>query len=64
MDPGRRTERQREVLETAQDLGSFPYPREGNAHEVAAALDIEASSFGEDLAAAQSKLLSELAGHG
>lgn len=54
------TDRQREVLETAHDLGYFEYPREANASEVAEVLDIRPSTFTEHLNAAQSKLLQEL----
>ena len=60
VDVGRLTDRQREVLETAHEMGYFEYPRQANASEVAAALDIEPSTFTEHLAAAQSKLLDEL----
>ncbi len=51
------TDRQREVLETAHRMGYFEHPREANATEVSAALDINRSTFAEHLAAAQSKLL-------
>lgn len=54
------TDRQREVLATALEMGYFEYPREANASEVAAALGISASTFTEHLNAAQSKLLAEL----
>lgn len=54
------TARQREVLETAHEMGYFDYPRQANASEVSAELDIEPSTFTEHLNAAQSKLLSEL----
>ena len=54
------TERQREVLETAHELGYFEYPGDANATEVAAALDIQPSTFSEHLAAAQGKLMDEL----
>jgi predicted DNA binding protein len=56
------TDRQREVLETAHEMGYFEYPRRANAGEVAAALDIQTSTFAEHLAAAQGKLLDELLG--
>ncbi|MFC7229596.1 helix-turn-helix domain-containing protein [Salinirubellus salinus] len=59
VDRGRLTERQREVLATAYELGYFEYPREANATEVAEALDVGLSTFAEHLAAAQGKLLSE-----
>jgi predicted DNA binding protein len=60
VDLKRLTDRQREVLETAHRMGYFEYPREANATEVAAALDIQPSTLSEHLAAAQSKLLDEL----
>lgn len=56
----RLTDRQREVLETAHEMGYFSYPRSANATEVATALGIDASTFTEHLAAAQSKLLDEI----
>lgn len=60
VDRGTLTERQREVLQTAHEMGYFEYPREANATEVAKALDIGISTFAEHLAAAQGKLLEEL----
>jgi len=54
------TDRQREVVQTAHEMGYFEYPRDANASEVAAALDIEPSTFTEHLNAAQTKLLDEL----
>ena len=57
VDRGRLTERQREVLETANRLGYFEHPKGANAGEVAEDLDITTSTFSEHLAAAQSKLL-------
>lgn len=60
IDVRRLTDRQREVLETAHEMGYFEYPRGANASEVAAALDIEPSTFTEHLNAAQSKILDEL----
>lgn len=54
------TDRQREVVETAVEMGYFEYPRESNATEVATALDIQPSTFTEHLTAAQGKLLHEL----
>jgi predicted DNA binding protein len=54
------TDRQREVLETAHEMGYFEHPKEANATEVAAVLDINRSTFAEHLAAAQSKLLDAL----
>jgi len=60
VDVRRLTDRQREVVETAYEMGYFEYPRESNATEVAAALDIRPSTFTEHLTAAQGKLLGEL----
>lgn len=57
VDRSRLTERQREVLETAIEMGYFQYPKGANASEVAEALDISVSTFAEHLAAAQTKLL-------
>lgn len=54
------TNRQREVLETAYRMGYFDHPKGANAGEVAAALDITASTLSEHLAAAQSKLLERI----
>jgi hypothetical protein len=54
------TDRQREVLETAHEMGYFEHPKESNATEVAAVLGINRSTFAEHLAAAQSKLLDAL----
>lgn len=60
VDLRRLTDRQREVLETAHQMGYFDYPRGANAGEVAAELGIEPSTFTEHLNAAQTKLLKEL----
>jgi hypothetical protein len=60
VDLRRLTDRQQEVLDTAHEMGYFEYPRDSNASEVAAELDIEPSTFTEHLNAAQSKLLEEL----
>ena len=60
VDLRRLTDRQREVLRTAHEMGYFEYPRDSNASEVSEELDIEPSTFTEHLNAAQSKLLDEL----
>jgi predicted DNA binding protein len=60
VDRGQLTERQREVLRTAYELGYFEYPREANATAVAEELDIGLSALAEHLAAAQGKLLAEV----
>lgn len=57
VDRGALTDRQREVLETAHEMGYFEYPRRSNATAVADAVGIGPSTFREHLAAAQSKLL-------
>ncbi|WP_276255823.1 helix-turn-helix domain-containing protein [Halomontanus rarus] len=54
------TDRQREVLETAHEMGYFDYPKGSNAGEVAAEIGISRSTFSEHLAAAQRKLLDAL----
>jgi hypothetical protein len=51
------TDRQREVLATAHEMGYFAYPKRANAEAVAAELDIDPSTFAEHVAAAQDKLL-------
>lgn len=57
VDRGRLTNRQREVLETAYEMGYFEHPKGANAQEVAAALDINSATLRGHLSAAQSKLL-------
>ena len=47
VDLRRLTDRQRAVVRTAHAMGYFEYPRESNASEVAAALDIEPSTFSQ-----------------
>lgn len=54
------TDRQREVLERAYDMGYFEHPREASAGDVASALEIATSTFTEHLAASQRKLLDEI----
>lgn len=54
------TERQREVLQTAHEMGYFAHPKEANATDVAAELQINRSTFAEHLSAAQSKLLDSI----
>jgi predicted DNA binding protein len=57
VDRGDLTERQRQVLETAHEMGYFDHPKGANAGEIADQLDITTSTFTEHLSAAQSKLL-------
>lgn len=51
------TDRQREALELAHEMGYFARPKRANAGEVAEAMGVNRSTFSEHLAAAQSKLL-------
>lgn len=57
---GKLTGRQREVLETAYEMGYFERPKQANATEVADQLDIAQSTFTEHLMAAQRKLLEDI----
>lgn len=57
LDRSELTDRQREVMETAHEMGYFEHGRGSNAGEVADALDINTSTFSEHLRAAQRKLL-------
>lgn len=54
------TDRQAEVLATAYEEGYFEHPKEANASELAAQLDISLSTFTEHLSLAQSKVLAAL----
>ena len=60
VDRGELTGRQREVLETAHQMGYFDHPKGANAGEVANELGITTSTFTEHLAAAQTKLLATI----
>jgi len=60
VDSGSLTDRQREVLETAHEMGYFEHPKGANAGEVAEALGITTSTFTEHLSAAQSKLFAAI----
>lgn len=57
VDRGALTERQREVLERAHEMGYFDHPKGANAGDVADKLGISRATFTEHLAAAQTKLL-------
>jgi predicted DNA binding protein len=59
-NPDELTTRQREVLETAYEMGYFEYPRNATAEEVAAELDVATPTFTEHLAAVQRKLFDGL----
>jgi predicted DNA binding protein len=60
VDRSKLTPRQLEVLETAHEMGYFERPRRANATDVADELDINPSTFGEHLSAAERKLLDDL----
>ncbi len=60
VDMSQLTDRQREVLQQAYEMGYFEYPRTANASQVAEALGIRPSTFTEHLNTAQSKLLDDL----
>ncbi|MFB6200772.1 MAG: helix-turn-helix domain-containing protein [Halorhabdus sp.] len=59
-DPDELTPRQREVLETAYEMGYFEYPREATAEAVATELDVATPTFTEHIAAAHRNLLEGL----
>lgn len=56
----RLTGRQREVLETAYDLGYYEVPREATADEIARRLDLDRSTVTEHLQRAERNLVSAL----
>jgi DNA-binding CsgD family transcriptional regulator len=62
VDRARLTDRQREVIRTAQRLGYFEHPRGASATEVADAIGIARATFSEHLAAAQRRVFEDLVG--
>lgn len=54
------TSRQREILETAYEMGYFEYPKGANATDVAEELGVARSTFTEHIAAAQTKLMTAI----
>ncbi|EMA56110.1 putative DNA binding protein [Halococcus thailandensis JCM 13552] len=60
VDRSKLTARQLEVLETAHEMGYFDRPRQANANDVAAELDINPSTFSEHLSAAETKIFGDL----
>jgi predicted DNA binding protein len=60
VDRSQLTDRQREVLETAHEMGYFDHPKGANASEVAEELGIISPTFLEHLAAAQRKLFTAI----
>ncbi|QSG13239.1 Transcriptional regulator, contains HTH domain [Halapricum desulfuricans] len=54
------TARQREVIETAHEMGYFDHPRRASAGDVAERLGVATPTFTEHLSAAQRKLFDEL----
>lgn len=59
VDRNKLTNRQLEILETAYEKGYFERPRQSNATEIAAELDINSATFREHLTAAESKILKD-----
>ncbi|MFA9417154.1 helix-turn-helix domain-containing protein [Natrinema sp. HArc-T2] len=57
VDRNQLTGRQREIIETAHEMGYFEYPKGANATDVAEELGVARSTFTEHLAAAQTKLM-------
>jgi predicted DNA binding protein len=57
VDRSRLTDRQREVMTVAHEMGYFDHPKGANASEVAEELGITRATFTEHLSAAQRKLL-------
>ena len=53
------TERQREIVHTAYEMGFYEVPREVSTEEVAAELDLDASTVAEHLQRAERNLLSQ-----
>lgn len=60
VDRDQLTDRQREIIETAHEMGYFDYPKGANATDVAEELGVARSTFTEHLAAAQTKLLNAI----
>jgi predicted DNA binding protein len=60
VDLGVLTDRQREILSAAHELGYFDHPKTASAADVAKTLDIAPSTFTEHVAAAQRNLLEEV----
>ncbi len=57
VDGNRLTDRQKEVVRTAYEMGYFEHPKQANASEVADALGIAPSTFSQHLSAAEAKIL-------
>jgi len=56
------TDRQREVVETAYDMGFYDVPREVSTDDIAAELEIDSSTVAEHLQRAERNLLAEQLG--
>lgn len=59
VDRDKLTARQRQVLETALEMGYYEYPRAANASEVAEELDVSPSTAVEHLTLAEAKLFDD-----
>jgi predicted DNA binding protein len=54
------TDRQREVIETAFDLGYYEIPRKTTHADIATMLDLSGSTIDEHLRKAEAKLMEQL----
>lgn len=57
------TDRQREVLELAHELGYFDHPKRANKGDVAAELGVTTSTVSEHLSMTQRKLMESILRH-
>lgn len=55
------TDRQREILDTAVEVGYYEVPRRATHEDIAAALDLSTTTVGEHLRKIEARLLSEIA---
>jgi predicted DNA binding protein len=56
----RLTEKQREVIQTAFEMGFYDWPREATGEDVAEELGIASATFSEQIHAAERKLFTAL----
>lgn len=63
VERGRLTDRQREVLELAHELGYFDHPKRANKGDIAAELGVTTSTVSEHLSMAQRKLMESILRH-
>lgn len=55
------TERQKEILDTAVEVGYYEVPRRATHEDIAAALDLSTTTVGEHLRKIEARMLSEIA---